>query len=77
MLRDLPAADEADVTSTSAVSEATRNATLDLDTPGHHGPTRLTPARLIKKPFLELTTVHLTPERRDRQRKRPTVTRLP
>jgi hypothetical protein len=41
------------------------------------GPIRLTPSRLIRKPFLKLITVHLTPERRDRQRKRPTVICLP
>jgi hypothetical protein len=44
---------------------------------GAHGPTRRTPLRLIRKPLPDRITVHLTPEIRDRQRKRPTVICLP
>ncbi len=44
---------------------------------GTHCPTRRTALLSIRKPFPDWITVHLIPERRDRQRKRPTVISLP
>ena len=41
------------------------------------GPTRLAPWMLNRKPLPVLITVHFIPERRDWQRKRPAVTRVP
>src|SRR5205823_5445277 len=43
----------------------------------NHGPTRRTPLLVIRKPFPDRTTVHLTPAGWDRQRKRPMVIFLP